>query len=342
MIENTKPKIISGIQPTKSMTIGNYIGVLDYLTVIKTLGKVFLFVADNHALTTRPKPEEFKANTIRTLATFKALFSNEKNFLIFLQSAIPQPTEMFWLLNNFSSYGDAIRMPQFKAKSDLYASSNGVPLGTLTYPILMAADILIFDADLVPVGDDQIPHIEFCQNLVAKINNFCVQNGSNELVLKMPRALRREQGSKIMSLQDPTIKMSKTTLDKNASIYLDDSPDVVAKKISKATTDSNKEFIGFSFPYNAGIKNLMTIQACLTHVDVDALASEYMGKQYGRIKTDTIQAINETLIPLEEKVQSFMTDPESLLKEVRNDAILANEHASIVTSRLKKALGLLF
>ena len=321
--------ILSGIKPTGQLTLGNYIGAISKFVKLQDNGESFLFIADLHALTLPIDPEVLRENS-RDLAAFylaAGLDPNKAN--IFLQSDVPAHSELAIILQNYLYMGELSRMTQFKDKSSKM-KEEAIGLGLFAYPVLMAADIVLYDSKVIPVGEDQVQHVELTRDLVKRFNN---RYGD---VLVMPRAEVSKVGARIMSLSDPTKKMSKS--DPKGDIYLKDEPAVIRKKIMSAVTDMEAH-VHFDPEKQPGISNLMTILSSLTGKSFEEIEKEFEGKGYGDFKRAVADAVVGVLEPLQNRrkeiIESGLVD-----KVLEKGAKRANEIASEVLARVQKAVGL--
>ena len=321
--------ILSGIKPTGQLTLGNYIGAINKFVKLQDKGESFLFIADLHALTLPIEPEVLRNNS-RDLAAFylaAGLDPNKSN--IFLQSDVSAHAELAIILQNYLYMGELSRMTQFKDKASKM-KEEAIGLGLFAYPVLMAADIVLYDSKVIPVGEDQVQHVELARDLVKRFNN---RYGD---VLVMPRAEVAKVGARIMSLSDPTKKMSKS--DPKGDIYLKDEPAVIRKKIMSAVTDMEVH-VHYDPEKQPGISNLMTILSSLTGKSFEEIEKEFEGKGYGDFKRAVADAVVNELEPLQNRckeiIESGLVD-----KVLEKGAKRANEIASEVLARVQKAVGL--
>ena len=321
--------ILSGIKPTGQLTLGNYIGAINKFVKLQDSGESFLFIADLHALTLPIDPEVLRTNS-RDLAAFylaAGLDPNKSN--IFLQSDVSAHSELAIILQNYLYMGELSRMTQFKDKSSKM-KEEAIGLGLFAYPVLMAADIVLYDSKRIPVGEDQVQHVELARDLVKRFNNRYGE------VLAMPKAEVAKVGARIMSLSDPTKKMSKS--DPKGDIYLKDEPAVIRKKIMSAVTDMEAH-VHYDPEKQPGISNLMTILSSLTGKSFQEIEKEFEGKGYGDFKRAVADVVVNELEPLqkrkEEIIASGLVD-----KVLEKGAKRANEIASEVLARVQKAIGL--
>jgi tryptophanyl-tRNA synthetase len=310
MTASAQPKVmLSAVQPNNRLTLGTYIGALRNWAALQSQFRCYFFAVDMHAITLRQDPKELREETYRAIATYIASGIDPEKALLFAQSHVSEHAELAWVLNCFSYMGELSRMTQFKEKSAKQGES--IPVGIFTYPVLMAADILLYGTHLVPVGEDQRQHLELTRDVAIRMNNAL---GGDLFVV--PEAYIPPVGARIMSLQDPASKMSKSDADANASVFLTDSTDQIVKKVKRAVTDSGSEItLDDAKP---GVKNLLTIQSALTGKPLEAIVSSYAGKQYGHLKVDTADIVAQKLAPIRERVEQLMADRsylDSLLKQ---------------------------
>ena len=321
--------ILSGIKPTGQLTLGNYIGAINKFVKLQDKGESFLFIADLHALTLPIEPEVLRTNS-RDLAAFylaAGLDPNKSN--IFLQSDVSAHAELAIILQNYLYMGELSRMTQFKDKASKM-KEEAIGLGLFAYPVLMAADIVLYDSKVIPVGEDQVQHVELARDLVKRFNNRYGE------VLVMPRAEVAKVGARIMSLSDPTKKMSKS--DPKGDIYLKDDPAVIRKKIMSAVTDMEGH-VHYDPEKQPGISNLMTILSSLTGKSFEEIEKEFEGKGYGDFKRAVADAVVNEIEPLQNRckeiIESGLVD-----RVLEKGAKRANEIASEVLARVQKAIGL--
>ena len=321
--------ILSGIKPTGQLTLGNYIGAINKFVKLQDSGESFLFIADLHALTLPIDPQVLHDNSRDLAAFYLAAGLDPEKSNIFLQSDVPAHSELAIILQNYLYMGELSRMTQFKDKSSKM-KEEAIGLGLFAYPVLMAADIVLYDSKRIPVGEDQVQHVELARDLVKRFNNRYGE------VLVMPKAEVAKVGARIMSLSDPTKKMSKS--DPKGDIYLKDEPVVIRKKIMSAVTDMEAH-VHYEPEKQPGISNLMTILSSLTGKSFDDIEKEFEGKGYGDFKRAVADAVVNELEPLqkrkEEIIASGLVD-----KVLEKGAKRANEIASQVLERVQKAIGL--
>ncbi len=304
-------RVLSGIQPTSdSFHLGNYLGAIkQWVQLQDEFDEAFYFIPDMHAITVPSDPERLRERTRRSVAQLIALGVDPARSTIYVQSHIPEVAQLTWVLSCITGFGEASRMTQFKDKS-ARQGAEAAGVGLFTYPILMAADILAFQVDSVPVGEDQRQHLELTRDLAHRFNSRFGET------FTVPQPHIVTEFAKIYDLQNPTAKMSKSADSDAGLINLLDDPKRSAKKIRSAVTDSDS-VIAFDRADKPGVANLLTIQAALTGRSTDDLVAAYEGKQYGHLKVDTAQALTEFVTPLRGKVDELLADPGHL------DAILA-------------------
>lgn len=324
-------RVLSGIKPTGKLTLGNYIGALKNFSQYQSDHDVFIFIADLHALTLPIDPEELRMNTRLLTAFYLAAGLDPNKVTIFKQSDVSAHAELNAILQNYLYMGELSRMTQFKEKSQ-NMDGNAIGLGLFTYPVLMASDILLYEANIVPVGEDQIQHIEITRDLVVRFNN---RYGK---VLIMPEPIVSTVGKRIMSLSDPTIKMSKSESGKG-DIYLTDDLTVIRKKIMSAVTDSGSE-IYVDEEKKPGITNLLTIYAALTDKSLDDCVKKFKDYRYGDFKKEVANVVINTLGPFQEKAYEFLKSGE-VDRVLRDGAQKATIIANQTLKKVKEAVGLL-
>ena len=323
-------KILTGIKPTGKLTLGNYIGVLKNIRALQERGECYLFIADLHALTLPIEPEELRQNSIDIAAFYLASGLDPKKATLFLQSSVSAHAEANAIFQNYLYMGELSRMTQFKDKSAKMKES-AIGLGLFAYPVLMAGDIVLYDADIVPVGEDQKQHVELTRDLVNRFNNRYGE------VLKMPKPEMNKVGRRIMSLSDPTVKMSKS--DPKGDIFLKDDIKVIRKKIMSAVTDLGSE-VKYDPENKPGISNLLTIYAAMKDVSIEEAEKHFEGKRYGEFKGEVADAVIEVIEPLQQRYQQII-DSKSYLEVLREGAERANKLANQTLRRIQKAVGLL-
>ncbi len=326
--------IVSGIQPSGKMTLGNYLGAIKNFVDLQNSDceQTFLvFIADMHAITVPQEPKNLRQNIKSLAATYLACGLDPKKVSLFIQSEVHEHAEMGYLLQTITYIGELERMTQYKDK--MIKQVSGVSSALLTYPVLMAGDILLYNADCVPVGEDQKQHLELTRNLAQRFNSRYSET------FKIPEPLIQKNGSaKIMSLQDPTKKMSKSDPIEKACIFLLDEPNVIRKKIASAVTDSDGQ-IKYDPINKPGISNLLTIMSCATNKSIEDLEIEFKDKGYGDFKKTVGDAVAEMLEPIQKRYYEILNSPD--LDEILNEGSKkASEIARKTISKVKRKIGL--
>ena len=323
-------RILTGIKPTGQLTLGNYIAVLKNLKKMNERGECFIFIADLHALTLPIEPEVLRQNSIDLAAFYLAAGLDPKKNALFLQSSVSAHAELNAIMQNYLYMGELSRMTQFKDKSAKMKES-AIGLGLFAYPVLMACDIVLYDANIVPVGEDQVQHVELTRDLVNRFNN---RYGD---VLTMPKAELRKVGKRIMSLSDPTVKMSKS--DPKGDIFLKDEPAVIRKKIMSAVTDSGSE-VKFDPENKPGISNLLTIYSAMKDISIEEAEEQFKESRYGDFKKAVAEAVIAELEPFQNRYREIIAD-KSYEQALRDGAEKARAVADKTLKRVQKAIGLL-
>ncbi|MFE2958898.1 tryptophan--tRNA ligase [Nocardia tengchongensis] len=329
-----KQRVLSGIQPTSdSFHLGNYLGALQYWVRLQDDFDAFYFIPDLHAITVPQDPKELRKRTKVSAAQLLALGVDPKKSTLFVQSQVPEHAELTWVLNCITGFGEASRMTQFKDKSVKQGADNAT-VGLFTYPVLMAADILLYRPQLVPVGEDQRQHLELTRNLAQRFNT------RYKKTFVVPDAHIVTGTAKIYDLQDPTSKMSKSAASDSGLLSLLDDPKVSAKKIRSAVTDTERE-IRYDPETKAGVSNLLVILSSLTDTPIVTLEQDYAGKGYGDLKSDTADALIEFVTPLRAKVQEYMSDQGELDRVLAAGAERAREVAGRTLAQVYDRVGFL-
>ncbi len=324
--------IYSAIQPSGIMTLGNYIGAVNNWRTMQSDGdnKCIFALADLHTITVRQQPEQFNKNCWSFYALLLAVGLDPKKSIVYLQSHVKEHCELAWLLNCYTYVGEMNRMTQFKDKSAKHADN--INMGLMDYPVLMAADILLYDTDLVPVGYDQLQHIEITRDIALRVNNIYGD------IFKVPDGFIPKVGAKIMSLQDPTSKMSKSDTNPNAVISCLDTPDVIMKKFKRAVTDSDTT-IAYDPQNKAGISNLLGILAVAQGKTIEETLKDCEGFRYGDLKVRVGESVIEMLRPFQEEYNRLIEAKDYLTACVKEGAEKAREIAENTLKRFKEALG---
>lgn len=328
-MENKKV-IFSGMQPSGSLTLGNYLGALKNWVKLQSEYDCYYCVVDMHAITVPKEPKDLRKNTLEVLANYIAAGIDPEQVTLFIQSHVAAHAELAWILNCFSYFGELGRMTQFKDKSKKL-DSNAITAGLFTYPVLMAADILLYQADLVPVGEDQRQHLEITRDIAQRFNNRFSET------FKVPDAFITKEGARIMSLQEPTSKMSKSDSNDNAYIILMDDADTIRRKLKRAVTDS-EGVVRYS-DEQPGVKNLINIYSKITNKSTDDIVASYDGKGYAQFKDDVAEVIIEELKPIQEKVDYLLKNKDYLEQIYIHGAEKAEAVARKTLRKVQKKVG---
>ncbi len=327
-----KKTILSGSTVTGDLTLGNYIGAINNWKKLQDDYDCLYFLADLHALTVFQDPKVLRERTYSFFAQYLALGLDPQKNIIFVQSQVPEHTELSWILTCLTPLGYLNRMTQFKEKSEKHVKN--INAGLYTYPILMASDILLYQADMVPVGEDQRQHMELCRDIVGFFEN---RYGAG--TFKMPEAYVGKMGARVMSLQDPEKKMSKSDENEKNFVSIIDEAKSIEKKIKSAATDSGTE-VKFDLENKAGLSNLMTIYSVLSGKTTEQIESDYMGKMYGHLKVDLAELVVETLKPVREKYLDLMKNKDYLDQLMKSGADRARPRAQATVRKVYDAVGL--
>lgn len=334
-MENTaeirKKRVLSMIQPTGVFTLGNYLGALKNFVALQDDYECVYALADLHAITVRQEPAAFRKNTLSAYAMMLALGIDPEKSIFFIQSQVPEHAQLAWVLNCYTQFGELSRMTQFKDKSAKHADN--VNAGLFTYPCLMAADILLYNADYVPVGADQKQHLELARNVAERFN------GLYSPTFVVPEGLIPKTGARIMSLQDPTKKMSKSDENTSSFITLLDTPDQILKKFKRAVTDS-EACVRYAEGKD-GINNLMGIYSCITGKSYAEIEKEFEGRGYGDFKTAVGEAVVGEFAPIQARYNEFVKDKAYLEKCYSEAAPRAEAIARRTLQKAMKKVGYL-
>ena len=328
----SKPIVLSGCQPSGELTIGNYLGALKQWVDMQSTHECYYMLVDQHAITVRPKAEDLRNATLDGLALYLACGVDPEQSTIFIQSHVPEHAQLSWILSCYTQMGELNRMTQYKDKSQ--KSEANMNSGLFTYPVLMAADILLYGANKVPVGDDQKQHLELARDIATRFNNL---NGD---IFKVPEPFIPEHGARVMSLLEPTKKMSKSDTNPGNFIGLLEEPKKIAKKIKRAVTDSDEQAnIYFDINEKPGVSNLLSLLSCATGKAVADLVPDYEDKMYGHLKGDVANAVVELLEPIQAKFHEYRQDQAFLEEVMRKGAEKASMRASKVLAKVYEAVG---
>ncbi len=323
--------IFSGIQPSGNLTLGNYLGALRNFTKVQDENECYYCVVNQHAITVPQDPKMLHERTRQLAAIYLAAGLDPEKAVLFVQSEVPEHVQLGWIMTTMSYVGELERMTQYKDKASKRGDS--VPAGLLTYPPLMAADILLYQTNLVPVGDDQKQHLEITRDLAQRFNRVY-----GEDVFTIPEILLGQDGTRVMSLQEPTKKMSKSDDNQTATVYLLDTPKDIEKKIKRAQTDSDNA-VRYDREAKPGISNLMDIFAALTDKSHEEIEKAYAGQGYGIFKKDVAEATISVLEPIQKRYAELIDTPE-LDVILTKGAEKAREKASKTYEAVTKAMGL--
>lgn len=326
---NDKKVLFSGMQATGNLTLGNYLGALKNWVTLSDEYECFYSVVDMHSITVRQDPATLRKRARALLTLYIAAGLDPEKNCIYYQSHVSGHAELAWILNCYTYMGELNRMTQFKDKSSKHADN--INAGLFTYPVLMAADILLFQADVVPVGIDQMQHLELTRDLAQRFNGIYGD------VFTVPEAYIGKVGAKIMSLQDPTKKMSKSDENPNASIYLMDDPDTIIRKCKRAVTDSEAQILYRD--EQPGVKNLIDIYSACTNKAPQDVVKEFEGKGYGDFKMAVGEAVVSVLKPLQEEVARLEKDKAYIDGIIKNNAEKANYYAMKTLRKVQKKVG---
>ncbi len=331
MSEQTNKKVIfSGMQPTGVITIGNYFGALKNWVKINEDYNCLFCVVDMHSITVRQEPAKLRKNSRELLALYIAAGLDPEKNIIFYQSHVPQHAELAWILNCYTYMGELNRMTQFKDKSA--KQGQNISAGLYTYPALMAADILLYQTDLVPVGNDQKQHLELTRDIATRFN------GLYSDTFKVPEPYIAKTGAKICSLQEPTKKMSKSDENPNATIALLDEPNVIRKKIKRAVTDS-EALIAYDLQKKPGVSNLLEIYHLCTGLTMDEVVAHFEGKGYGDLKAEVGEALVAEIEPIQIRFREILADKVYLDGIIKKNAETAQYLANKTLRKVKKKIG---
>lgn len=324
------PVMLSAIQPTNPMTLGNFVGAMRNWTQLQATYDSIFFAVDQHAITARQDPKVLREHTFRLMATFVAAGLDPQKCTLFIQSHVPEHTELGWILLCNSYMGELSRMTQYKEKAA--RQGENIPAGIFTYPTLMAADILLYQTDIVPVGDDQRQHVELTRDIAERMNNAYATD-----LFKIPSAWNPKYGARVMSLQDPTKKMSKSDSDPKATVFVTDDDKTITKKLKSAVTDSGTE-VTYADD-KPGIKNLIQIQCALGGETAEQVVARYVGKMYGHLKVETADLIIATMGPIRDEAERLLADRAELDRLLKRGAEKARERATRTLDKVRATVG---
>ena len=322
-------RVFSGVQPTGNIHMGNYLGALKQFVELQDDHECIYCIVDEHAITVPQDPKALREHILDVAALYLAVGVDPKKSIVFVQSDVPGHAELGWVLTCQSYTGELSRMTQFKDKSK---NKESAPTGLFTYPVLMAADILLYDTDIVPVGNDQKQHIELCRDIATRVNN------KYKKTFVIPEGRYLKEGARIMALDDPTKKMSKSAENIHSRISLLDDPAKIKKSIMKATTDSDG-VVKFDVENKPGISNLLNIYSVLSGISVEDLEAKYEGKGYGDFKKDMVEVTVEALAPIRSRYEEIRHS-EELIEILKDGAQRADAIAQKTMARVKDHFGL--
>lgn len=326
-----KKRIFSGVQPSGNLTIGNYLGAIKNWIPMQDEFECLYCVVDLHTLTVRQKPADLRQRSLNLLALYMACGLDPQKSILFLQSHVSAHAELAWLLNCYTYMGELNRMTQFKDKS--LKHGDNINAGLFTYPVLMAADILLYQADLVPIGQDQKQHLEITRDIAERFNGIYGDT------FTIPEAYIPKIGAKIMSLQEPDKKMSKSDENENAYVFILDSEDAILRKFKRAVTDSERE-IRYDEVNKPGVSNLISIYSAVTEKSFADIEKEFEGRTYGDLKEIVGQSVAEMLKPIQQKYNEFSSNKDYLNSILKENSEKAAYMARKTLSKVYRKVGL--
>ncbi|WP_368913220.1 tryptophan--tRNA ligase [Mixta calida] len=328
----SKPIVFSGAQPSGELTIGNYMGAMRQWVQMQDDYHCIYCIVDLHAITVRQDPAALRKATLDTLALYLACGIDPQKSTIFVQSHVPEHTQLSWVLNCYAYFGELSRMTQFKDKSARYAEN--INAGLFDYPVLMAADILLYQTNQVPVGEDQKQHLELSRDIAQRFNAIYGE------VFKVPEPFIPKSGARVMSLLEPTKKMSKSDDNRNNVIGLLEDPKAVVKKIKRAVTDSDEPpVVRYDVQNKTGVSNLLDILSAISGKSISQLEQEFEGKMYGHLKGEVAEAVSGMLSELQTRYQRYREDEAFLQQVMRDGAAKARAHAQETLKKVYEAVG---
>lgn len=328
----SKPIVFSGAQPSGELSLGNYLGALRNWVKLQDDYDCIYCIVNQHAITVRQDPEKLKKATLDTLALYLACGIDPSKSTIFVQSQVPTHAELAWVLNCYTYFGELSRMTQFKDKSARHAEN--INAGLFDYPVLMAADILLYQANLVPVGDDQKQHLELTRDIASRFNALYGE------IFKVPEPFIAQAGARVMSLQDPSKKMSKSDENRNNVIGLLENPKDVEKKIKRAVTDSDDPpIVRYDVKNKAGVSNLLDILTGITGTPIAELEQQFEGKMYGHLKTEVATQVSAMLAQLQERYYQYRNDEDILFDIMHDGAKKAIARSQATLNQVYDAIG---
>ena len=323
-----KKRIFSGIQPSGELTLGSYMGAIKNWVELQEEYECLYCIVDMHAITVRQNPADLRRRSVEQLAQYLACGLDPEKNIMFIQSHVPQHAELSWVLGCYTQFGELSRMTQFKAKSQQHADN--ITAGLFTYPVLMAADILLYQSDLVPVGQDQKQHVELCRDIATRFNNLYSDT------FTLPEPFIHKMGARIMSLGNPANKMSKS--DPDGCVYLMDKPEIILSKFKRAVTDCDAE-VRFDKENKPGISNLLSIYCTASGMTIEQAEQNFAGVGYGQFKKDVGEAVVALLRPVQEEANRLMADKAYLEKIYTEGAEKASYLANKTLRKVYKKIG---
>ena len=330
MSSDSRPTVLSGIQPSGKLTLGNYLGALKNWIALQDQYDCYYTLVDMHTITVRQSPEELRARCYEFLGIYLACGLDPVKSVLFVQSHVAAHARLAWVLNCYTQMGELGRMTQFKDKSGKHADN--INAGLFDYPVLMAADILLYGAEQVPVGDDQKQHLELTRDVAMRFNNLYGET------LQVPEPLIPKVGARIMGLQEPTAKMSKSDKAETNAIYLLDGPDVITRKLKRAVTDSEGE-VRYDPQAKPGVANLLQILSAVTGEQIEAIVQRMQGQGYGNFKKEVADAVVALLEPLQQRYQDIQDDRDGLRRVLAEGAERASARADETLKKVHEAIG---
>lgn len=324
-------KILSGVQPSGKLHIGNYLGAIKQFVTLQNEHEAYFCVVDHHAITVPQDPKELREHTLAVATAYVAAGIDPEKSVIFVQSHVPAHVELGWIFNTMTPLGELERMTQFKDKT---AKGGEINAGLLNYPTLMAADILLYQPTAVPVGEDQVQHIELTREIARRFNN---RFGETFII---PKPLLQKTSARVMALDDPTKKMSKSAASEASYIALSDTPDQIRKKIKSSVTDSGKE-ISYDMETKAGISNLLSIAAEFSETSIQELEKKFADASYAAFKDAVAEYIVEGLRPFQQRYQELEKNPDEVIKILRHGKEKAETVANTTLHDVKEKMGFL-
>lgn len=329
-MEENRKVLYSGVQPTNNLTIGNYIGTIKSWRSLQEDYDCIFAVSNMHAITVRQEPAEFRRKTLSLAALFLACGVEPEKSIVYVQSHVPAHAELCWALNTFTYVGEMERMTQFKDKSAKHADN--INMGLMDYPVLMAADILLYQTDVVPVGADQRQHLEIARDIAQRFNNVYTPT------FKVPEGLFCKVGAKINDLQEPAKKMSKSAENPNGAVFLTDDRDTVIRKFKRAVTDSDAE-IRYEPVNKAGVSNLISIYSVFAEKSIEETEREFCGKGYGDFKLAVGELVADKLAPIQAERERLLKDKEYIESALKTGAERAAKIANRTLAKVYKKIG---